>query len=857
MKSTTNFRALTQSAVAMIVATFAFVACSDYDNGFTEKQIAYERDFLAAFGEISPEQDWNVATRATVNVTTAQPSNVKIYAYDGVNYSIVGDYSNVIGSRTLGFDVAKGIEKILVTDGKTGQKTMVGGSVSFESYSTRTIYDEKDLVSSTGMYVEFPKEDAIAYTKRLPEIGKDKGGDNNPYEKTNLPKVTKNFKYISNGPFTIHPVFWFTDLKDEVGIYYTDDKGKYHEVPFYKIKETGDDASLQDLKWRYIVVDDFEATNWNDAIKEAQKKIENGGTLGKLVSEDEESYSDFDVSTIDWDEGSQRYYITSTNNGTNKRYIIKYYYRAGDTDEVTKVPCTHNYFRVYEIRDISNLQYTTSGYDEGWTDTQRSKEITISLPKDMEFGMYLKGGAYTYYSEASKNGRYGEKINGERFKNTPHENENACYAASIDINDEKYLCFEDWPDGDFDLNDVVLKFSGNMPELIDEDADPNATWDILCEDLGGSFDTDFNDVVLKVEHVSGRGVALVTPLAAGGTLASYTFFKTTNEEKEPIYTLGREIHQRFSGIGEAKSGEFVPIDVWDDETNYRANEGRQIEIDVPENWSLAYCRADNYGKGEIGEWGKGEDMNMGGFIIKVLPEGVDAPYHLDFNDERFGEASVIAAPNKGEAPQMICVPDQYYVVTSQLSEGETKYYRTTYKFAWSQELVSLSDSYADSKHSFREWVQSYSESENTYSKSLEWYKYPTGAIVKRTQIGDPVECDEEGNLGNYGKLIAEEVTQEYVRIDMEKVSDGVFNLICGENKLLGVSSVTFTCVAERIYAWYMDRNDQYKPMGHIEGEGSASITFTSEDLSTFYANGGIQIANDPNTPKDNFKLYWK
>lgn len=738
---------------AAFIAALSLVGCSDYDNGYTDKVIAYERDFHAAFGDISPEQDWNVATRGNVTVTTSKSSNVKIYAYDGLNYSIVGDYSDVIGTRTLGFDVAKGVKKILVSDGRNGQKTTVGGSVSFENRSTRNVHVGEDgIVSTTGMYVEFPYEDAIAYQKELREIGTENGelGNNTPYENTNLPKVTKNFKYISNGDFTIHPVYWNTDNTDEIGVYYTDDDGD-HTVRVYTIKGKGENAALQDLKWRYIVVDDFKATNLNEAISEIETRLKTG-TFGDLVTEDKEvtdnSYSGNNIiSKVEWDDGSQRYYITGTD-GT--KYILKYYFRKGDTDEITKEECTHTYFRVYEIRDIPNDKWTTSGYEYGQTDTQRSKEITISIPKDVEFGMYLKWGEYTFYSEASLNGKYGEKGYSGRFPEQ-YRNMDACYAASIDINDEKYLCFEDWPDGDFDLNDVVFKFSGNVPELIDGDIDVSATWDILCEDLGGSFDTDFNDVVLKVGHVSGRKNALVTPQAAGGTLASYTFFRTKTlgeDGSEKVeFTQGREIHQRFSGVVETESGKFTPIDVDGDNEKDRENEGRQIEIDVPEDWSLAYYRADNYENKvenkEGGYWSNEQYMNMGGFIVKVLPEGITAPYHLDFDDKRFGEASVIASPDKGDVPQMICVPDQYNIITSEIEDGETKFYRTTYKFAWSPELVSLATSYAENGHKFSDWVSSYRSDK---PDGLDWYKYPTGNYVKRVQVGSRVECDENGNV---------------------------------------------------------------------------------------------------------------
>ena len=720
---------------AASIASLSLVGCSDYDNGFTDKVIAYERDFRDAFGEVSPEQDWNIATRATVNVTTSQPSNVKIYAYDGLHYSIVGDYSNVVGSRTLGFDVAKGIKKILVTDGRTGQKTTIGGSVSFDGRSTRNIHDKEDIVETSGKYIEFTREEAIAYQKVLPEIGLNDGV---PYKDTNLPKVIKNFKFISNGDFTIHPVYWDTSHADILGVYYIDDEGKEQKVNVYTIKGSGNDAALQNLKWSVYEV----GKNWTSDVNKKGLSMEDA--IKEVMDNPDKYEGDYEYDKI-----NDRYYVTYQ--GT--RHIIKEFVAAEYTyseESDTYYMTGAAYFKTLLISTPTG-NGSAEGYKNNSIDTQRSKEITIKIPEGVEFGFYLiePDGNYTFYSDASKNGTYGN-----RFEERPElANVNACYAAYIDINDEKYFCFEDWDaskNSDFDLNDVVFKITGNAPEVIDNDADPNATWDILCEDLGSSFDTDFNDVVLKVEHVSGRTNALVTPLAAGGTLASYTFFRTKTmgeDGTEKIeYTNGREIHQRFEGVGQSKSGDFAPIDVIGGDDDFRDNEGRQISIDVPENWSLAYYSANKYGQaGEGDYWDDGEYMNMGGFIVKVLPAGADAPYHLDF-EEDLGDvpASIIAAPNKGDIPQMICVPDQYFVVS--YNAAEDKYYRTTYKFAWSQECVSLADSYNETEHKFSDWVGSYSENGNTYSESTDWYKYPTGNIVKRVQVGEPIECDKDGNV---------------------------------------------------------------------------------------------------------------
>ena len=119
-------------------ALCGMTACSDYDNGFDEKKISFEKEFVNAFDDIDPEQDWNLAERSFVTVTTAGTSQVKIYALLNGTYCIVGDYSDVSGTRELGFDMLEGTESIMVSDGRVAVQTVPGGQANLSD--TRTVY---------------------------------------------------------------------------------------------------------------------------------------------------------------------------------------------------------------------------------------------------------------------------------------------------------------------------------------------------------------------------------------------------------------------------------------------------------------------------------------------------------------------------------------------------------------------------------------------------------------------------------------------------------------------------------------------------------------------------------------------
>ena len=71
------------TSLASVALALLATGCSDYDNGFTDKELQFIADFKAEFGEIDSQQDWNLAERTKVTVTTSRTSNVKIYALMG------------------------------------------------------------------------------------------------------------------------------------------------------------------------------------------------------------------------------------------------------------------------------------------------------------------------------------------------------------------------------------------------------------------------------------------------------------------------------------------------------------------------------------------------------------------------------------------------------------------------------------------------------------------------------------------------------------------------------------------------------------------------------------------------------
>lgn len=633
MKSNIFNRTLPK-CVLTILAALAFVGCSDYDNGFTEQQISFIKNFKEIYGEVDPTQDWNLAERANVTVTTSQPSNIKIYTKNNNKYKIVGDYKEVMGTRTLGFDVVEGTKDIMVSNGTNAVFTTVGESVSFEGTRSAIKQEPDDnhfrvsyADGEDGEYVHFSLQLAKELLRVLPE------------DVDNLNNVTQDFYFVSQGPFTIYPLYRWTSSYDVLGIYWKDDIGEIHLQDIYRARSGGD---------------------------------------------------------------------------------LALYYK--DTNEYK--PST----------DAKSIGYEIS-YDRDKDDIFiASKGITIDIPEGTEFGFYLdvydnlvddenEGYRHTVYSQSGMNKAYslispdGTKIQETSWKGlnaaeSPTYDFGATFTSTVDGVAYKFFCFEDWNIAGPDLNDMVFVFGRtNVPVTVDEDA---PSWIISAEDLGNTLDIDYNDVVIEVEHIFGQDELYVTPLAAGGTLASFVYF---NDQ-----LLG-EIHQMLGDNTTTVSGEFQPINVF---STKPTEEGDEIVITgIPDGFTLTEVK-------EVTDENITTASTMGGFKVLVVPSTLKA---TEENAEKQGQTIQNALTEDGyKAPFVICTP-KIWVRDEEGADGMAGHYR------WPMENVPMkktdgygAPAYDTPKHSFAEWVANKSEAQD-------WYKYPDITITCAPSI--PLNVDDK------------------------------------------------------------------------------------------------------------------
>lgn len=309
-----------------------------------------------------------------------------------------------------------------------------------------------------------------------------------------------------------------------------------------------------------------------------------------------------------------------------------------------------------------NESVSFNGYKGGRI---RSKGFTIDLPE---------GTVYGFYIEVSKNRPIWDSYNdGKYYTNASLNNPAQNMASSFKQNGDEYtyLGFDDDSKGDHDLNDLMF-IADPEPEIIDyepvpdpddpePDPEPNpepepespSTWTIAVEDLGNTDDYDFNDIVFTIKHVSGTEVATITPLAAGGSLETYLCYTDGEGEYHE-----KEFHSFFGVDGPGSDGTYPLINT--QSVNYSAS---SFEIKVDKDFSVA--------------------EKMGGFTIKVV-------------NNQTQSTVVIAAPDAGAAPQMICVPSGWQ---------------------WPVERVNINDAYPG----FSTWINDPTQ--------VDWYKNPVNGQV--------------------------------------------------------------------------------------------------------------------------------
>ncbi|MDE6110237.1 MAG: hypothetical protein K2F72_08155, partial [Muribaculaceae bacterium] len=200
----------------------------------------YTREWVKNFGVMDATQDWNNATRGSVQVDVkGGPKRLRLTTViDDVTY-LLADYPEVSGSQKLEFDIPRGLKDIKVMTANRAIRTQVGGVATFAETAnnaaaapadgTDYIWNENGIKISRGNYLISDPKEPTHYRDKLPE------------DEFNVGKVPTNFEFTSNGSFVVYPIYWDTRNVNTVGVYTVDETtGDISHYPFYTIKSGND-----------------------------------------------------------------------------------------------------------------------------------------------------------------------------------------------------------------------------------------------------------------------------------------------------------------------------------------------------------------------------------------------------------------------------------------------------------------------------------------------------------------------------------------------------------------------------------------------------------------------------------------
>ena len=307
-------------------------------------------------------------------------------------------------------------------------------------------------------------------------------------------------------------------------------------------------------------------------------------------------------------------------NSPNVHEVGLYYYDSNSSDRIL-VPMFKDHEGgdiYYTAKDLTEFYPNEAGQNESTQFTNTNQGSKKKWKADYYEGYTFK--SYGYTVKPTKSiicGVYVKMENGNVYYSDSELNGGKNYFANKTVtngNTYTYLCFDDPSDnggeGDKDYNDLILYTPSKLTPVVRKDI----SCLVACEDLGGTFDYDFNDIVFRVYHVAGNDYLTIVPVAAGGTLKATLLYngKEVSDEWHSHFGDGHEYTDMIN-TGRITENKIYPI---------RLN-------GVPTDFSMTEFTADT-------------NADNGKFSIRV--ERAD------------GKKVTVTGPSKGEAPQMLVLP---------------------------------------------------------------------------------------------------------------------------------------------------------------------------------------------------------
>lgn len=607
---------LGSGALASLLLSSVLTGCQEEDFGYTQSEVyqsyierIYAEEFAKAFPKVDPEHTW-MCTPDTTYIEVEVPGMTRagaaltpsITSYDSnkttdMTYSAVTEvldymvetednYSNQKAATDFEYKAVEntsgnGYEEYTITPMFWGRKFVDHNAVGIYYYKDNeteptdlgTFWDDNDNRHIEVYYQDGYNEPVAVTDQQITDHPDWANAVNHGagYELYHPCSNCGNTFWVKDADGWHEPVFvnkYFNCIqvkKPQSNIWDTDNVHSY-DYQLY-INTTGKpwvNGEQFKLTFDYMVVrnnsDDDDQDGFNPDQKDLSLQFQskpgsyvNGLNIDQKFNNDGRFY---------W----QSMTITGSINGENVKTI------ALDLN-VFSVPVNY-YFKNIRWESTSNpcnMQHCNNG--KVYVDHYQFPQYTLKMPVGTVWGMYLKTdlqqgqksnhGNATWYSNSALN-----------LPNQTSGTGKVKSAATFTYNDVTYISFEDAPTvcsgggtgncgtcgrghWDHDYNDIVLTIS---PRPVTKTY-RSISYRVMCEDLGGTFDWDFNDVVFDVLYKDGRSGNNATIeyklQAIGGTLPIYMYYDGSSTPM--TYDNKQELHEM---TGQSPTnGLYVPVNV--------------------------------------------------------------------------------------------------------------------------------------------------------------------------------------------------------------------------------------------------------------------------------------------------------
>lgn len=726
------------SLIAVPILALLVGCSSSPESVAPDKNEEYTREFISQFGVPASGHDYSMATSAGLKVTTAQGSHVTVTAFVGDTEYLFADLSVPAGTHAIPVTIPRSVTELYVKSSSGVHAVSPNATVNLDqaptSKSRGGYYDVQDptkdgdmtLVERTGAdgypYIAFKPSEFLNdfLNSDKPLITKPGSGSVKYLEYSGETILT--CKYSSGGDnYYIFPIYW--RARKENGRIIKD-----FRTHLFKVLEGGQNE-LHSLS-KALFRDDNTADNIPFPY------------LGYITSEKlRADINTADLSEFTFDDGTfeEAYDPASTNMVISRGIEINI--KRNESFYMPRVPlCVISNKQADGSYDLSSsapfyntLNWGKNYYDVSLDDlyTAAASTYAMSLSNDKN-AVYIMDSYNTASAESSEG-------NFKWIKNAYRQLIGFSRPASKPADDSK----REYEDVIFLISPKGYGYYANIYSKIQP-----LSWTIAAEDLGGSYDWDFNDAVFTFtdviqnlntvnknasqavvsgpQYTSGVRVITVKPLAAGGTMPIYITYSGENvrtvptllTEGETLYSEAEKLYEE-SMKAEGKTGTFIlgkELHKWlggsahSSAMNVGANRGNHsaqevsfaIPIDViPDDYVMKHDPAVS-----------GDNTHLYGFgvlVDKANTLNVDAINDTDHGFKLMDGLTIgqgdymIGKPNQAKdqiAPQMLLV---------------------TGDWEWPQEGINILEAYP----TFNNWVTS-------PSSAQDWNANPTdGKITKK------------------------------------------------------------------------------------------------------------------------------